>query len=92
MADHDTQAAAAAEAKEAAMAAASAETASGKLLGNMHSRSHWQAYAKLQTGCQPHCHVALPQLSDHTLFDKHMHNADVLCLSSLLDVCANAKN
>lgn len=34
MADHDTQAAAAAEAKEAAMAAASAETASGKFYLN----------------------------------------------------------
>lgn len=36
MVDHDTQAAAAAEAKEAAMAAASAETASGNLLADMH--------------------------------------------------------
>lgn len=36
MADHDTEAAAAVEAKEAAMAAASAETASGNLLDVLH--------------------------------------------------------
>lgn len=43
MADHDTQAAAAAEAKEAAMAAASAETASGSLLELVHQMGYRHA-------------------------------------------------
>ena len=50
--------------------------------------------AKLETACRLTCHVALLQLCNHsnTVFSKYVHTATVLCLPSLLDVCAHASN